>query len=370
MDIMGAILSGGGPVGSFTPQQRALTPDGSIAFGKMPVGASRGNACYRAAASPSGPVDLGEPIDGVFLFGSFARSIASNGLSMAGTQINALVTSTKHWTSGGGWTTLPNLAGSTETFGNALSSDGTTIVGRSQGALAKAFRWTAGGGTVSLGATNESYANDVSSDGLAACGIHNMAILGAPSDAFHWSSGGGITNIGKLPGGGTATATNITENGLTVFGNGNKVAGAGGPFYPWKWTSGGGLVDLGFTASGGSGGELRFIADDGSAACGNDNDTGFAWVWTPGGGFVPILNTEDDSGVYGMSGDGAFVIGYADTPGGGPLYFWRYEVATTTIVNFTDAFHPVAISYDGSVVLGYDVSNQAVLWPANFNPPI
>ena len=87
------------------------------------------------------------------------------------------------------------------------------------------FRWTSGGGLVSLGdlAGGGSQANAVSADGLVVVGQGNSAL---GDEAFRWTSMVGLVSLGDLPGGAFCSiARSVSGDGSVVVGQGNSASG-------------------------------------------------------------------------------------------------------------------------------------------------
>jgi probable HAF family extracellular repeat protein len=96
--------------------------------------------------------------------------------------------------------------------------------------------------------TNSS-ANAVSADGSTVVGIAvNPAYTSiSQQEAFRWTRGGGMVGLGTLTGGTQSGALGVSANGSVVVGNGSSSLGASKAF---RWTSGGGMVGLGFLPGG------------------------------------------------------------------------------------------------------------------------
>ncbi len=104
------------------------------------------------------------------------------------------------WSEAGGLVDLGVLSGHTTSVANAISSDGTVIVGTSSiSTTLRAFRWTQAGGMVEI-ATGTG--NFVSSDGTVVIGYTTTGI------PFRWTQAGGAVNIHT--GARTLTAVNST----------------------------------------------------------------------------------------------------------------------------------------------------------------
>jgi uncharacterized membrane protein len=166
-----------------------------------------------------------------------AWAIASDGSLIAGYSSTAGGEEAVRWTSASavsGLGFLPGGFSASRAFG--LSSDGTTIVGRSQVGevepipglfrpLHEAFRWTAAGGLEGLGQLTSdpnasSEARAVSDDGNTVVGSGGNNPLAFVSEAFRWTSAGGMVGLGVLPGGtGSSTASGVSGDGSLVIGH-------------------------------------------------------------------------------------------------------------------------------------------------------
>lgn len=125
---------------------------------------------------------------------------------------------------------------------NAISGDGTTIVGSSE-STGGAFRWTEAEGMQGLGALPKggvsSDAVDVSGDGSIVVGI--VKFRGTKQMAFRWSKSDGIQVLDDLPGGHeNCTATAISDDGAIIVGAGYSVGGSEAV----RWTKSGGVKSI------------------------------------------------------------------------------------------------------------------------------
>ncbi len=177
--------------------------------------------------------------------GSFSSAKVANGPLRIATNYPDTATGTLNVPSlwDGAWTSLPGLGSSSGgTTGTAydISADGQTIVGLmwiSPGE-AHAFRWTAAGGTVDLapGVGFSSRANAVSNDGSTVVGWRSSG----NRRATRWQ-GGVQTFLGSLdpanPQNGTSEALGVSANGAVIVGGSANKA--------FRWTQSGGMQDLG-----------------------------------------------------------------------------------------------------------------------------
>lgn len=127
----------------------------------------------------------------------------------------------------------------TSILGEAVSADGTTIVGQLSGggAPTTAFRWRAQTGFELLaghGGLRSQFAYDVSHDGSVVVG---EALASGGSVATLWNAAGVPTNLGRLPGDATSVALGVSADGAIVVGK----SGAGKAF---RWSATSGMVNI------------------------------------------------------------------------------------------------------------------------------
>jgi hypothetical protein len=136
-----------------------------------------------------------------------------------------------YWTQGGGWVGLGTFAGGTQSTANAISRDGSTIVGFSNDSSVtrSVFRWTQSGGMENLGSIaggNYSTPNAVNADGSVIVGEANTA--NGLNVAMRWTRTGGMQALSSLlSAGGVRTggmslraATGVSDNGKIIVGYG------------------------------------------------------------------------------------------------------------------------------------------------------
>jgi probable HAF family extracellular repeat protein len=116
-------------------------------------------------------------------------------------------------------TDLGSLGGTTSQA-EALSADGSVVVGRARNASNqwRAFRWTSAGGMTdlgSLGGTYSSQAEDVSADGSVVVGYATLA--SGQGRAFRWTQAEGMTDLGTL-GGTYSSASGVSDDGSVIVG--------------------------------------------------------------------------------------------------------------------------------------------------------
>jgi hypothetical protein len=241
-------------------------------------------------------------------------------------------------------------------IGNALSSDGTTVVGWATTSIAEplqierseAFRWTVADGMTFLRPAptaefTQGVATAVSADGQTIVGTHfNSECLydHEHGEAYRWSASDGMVGLGYLsspapdgydrsqataisPNGDTiygtsTTTTEVTQlynspfkwtnsNGLVPFtvqatavsGNGNTLVGARplpGGIEAFCWSEQFGIVDLGFLDGEVRFSEARAASADGSVIVGESYVSHIGYLpfrWTAGSGMQPIPLMDD-----------------------------------------------------------------------------
>lgn len=148
---------------------------------------------------------------------------------------NASAQHAYRWTAAGGMVDLGAAAGASRNsraFG--VSAVGDIVVGETEFVDANAFsgfrtgayRWTAAGGFQSLGAIEPGFstsATAVSADGSVVVGSGGVQVRVGNSStngsrAFRWSQAGGLVPIGPLPGHTFAQAAGVSDNGKIVVG--------------------------------------------------------------------------------------------------------------------------------------------------------
>lgn len=310
---------------------------------------------------------LGSLPDG---FESEALGVSSQGPVVAGTarDSNGYVRAFR-WTEAEGMRDLGTFGG-VVARGHAISDDGQTIVGFSSDAQGRlvAFRWQGGTmqalGHLSSVAWSEAYG--VSADGSM---ISGFSWWGSNFGAARW--------VGTTPQYLGTLAGTIASRGWGISADGQVVVGAA--FYPssglpearavrWNGTT---IQQLGALA-----GYRRSWAfacsQDGSVVVGyaipdNENDPTTSIRWVNGQpqdlGWLP-MNSPDGSIAYGVSGDGAIVVGNSD----GRAYRWTPQngmenlnvVYASLLTDGSTLYSANAISLDGRYIVGrgYNATTQ------------
>jgi probable HAF family extracellular repeat protein len=252
-----------------------------------------------------------------------------------------------------------------------ISADGAVVVGWETG-QAKAFRWTAAGGSEHLQplrAFGQSRALGVSGDGgtvvgesetyAVRWGLDGFASLlpGLPSiskaiaaswdgsivagttensgelerGAFRWSEGQEVMWLGHLPGDEISYTNDMTPDGRVIVGSSVRYSGAGS-IRGFRWTLDGGMVGLGFVPTG--------VSDDGGLMIGLNRSGPMIWTEDVGAvGLQPFLAGLglDLTGwrlvdVTANSGDGTTIAGYGYPPESATYDHWIATIPEPTTV--------------------------------------
>jgi len=286
-----------------------------------------------------------------------------------------------------------------EESANAISADGSVVVGRMDGYAA---RWVVGE-TITVdkifGEDYSSEAKHVSLDGSAVAGEIRDGLNGNRR-VVHWDTENGLTHVdeGAMWGLNEQKVASISRDGTTIIGTAN---GDGLSDTAYRWTAETGMVDLRAGSSWAVGGNCcttsraRAVSEDGRAVVGeayDGNNVVRAFYWHADDGIMlDIASTSVDnwasenairngwpvnSTATDISADGSTVIGYANaaerafrwTEASGLVNLVRTDFDDGTTADwgalYTNAY---AVSADGSVVVGEAYSetdglNQAFRW--------
>ncbi|HOW71158.1 MAG TPA: PEP-CTERM sorting domain-containing protein [Phycisphaerae bacterium] len=251
---------------------------------------------------------------------------------------------------------------------NAVSADGTTVVGLSMSDQGwQAFRWR-DGVMIGLGdlpgSTFHSEAYGVSADGSVVVGV------GQSPDghrAFRWE-GGALQSLGNLSAVGESSASGVSADGKVVVGQ------AFSRFGPeaFRWQDGvmSGLGDLpgGVFESSATG-----VSGDGRAVTGwsraGQYPEAFRWVDGTTTRLGSLAGLDKYSQASAISADGSTVVGVSSStsPSGNMAFRWRDGVMEPLgCVPFgLNSSYACAVSADGSVIVGKSnvaVGEEATIW--------
>ena len=284
--------------------------------------------------------------------------VSADGSVVVGTRANASSTEAFRWTQATGVQGLGFLPApggtSPSSSPSGVSSDGSTVVGTSSG---QAFRWTEQGGMVGLGFlpprtgfATESSALAVSADGSVVVGSSN-------GEAFRWTASTGMIGLGFL---GCCSAPRteaslVSEDGSVVVGTWSS-SDRPGP-QSFRWTQSQGMIDLGVLPGASSTSSLA-LSSNGASVAGFSGSQAFRWTESTGiqslAPFPAVFGTFDLSQAFGISADGAVVVGAAQTLNPFRANAFRWTSGTGPVALDQSGFASSArgISGDGSVVVG------------------
>jgi probable HAF family extracellular repeat protein len=291
---------------------------GVSADGAVVVGVARNAAgeyrAFRWTAS-GGMQDLGT------LGGdrSEAWGVSADGSVVVGWAFNAAWDDRAfRWTASGGMQDLGTLGG-LRSWANGVSADGAVVVGWAFNAAGqrRAFRWTASGGMQDLGTLGGwmSAAYAVSADGAVVVGWAENAVRRAR--AFRWTENDGMQNLGTLPGGDDSLAWGVSTNGAVVVGWTYYYVDPEVGYYEraFRWTENDGMQNLGTLGSGYSYSLAYGVSADGAVVVGFSDGRAFRWTASRG---MEDLNTTYANlltpGSYlgratAISPDGRYIVG-------------------------------------------------------------
>ncbi|MDJ0867963.1 MAG: hypothetical protein QNK03_17795 [Myxococcota bacterium] len=244
-------------------------------------------------------------------------------------------------------------------------------------ALAQNQPWFSGVGDLAGGAV-DSFANAVSADGSVVVGGSEGA---SGPEAFRWTAGGGIVGLGDLPGGVFhSVASGVSADGSVIAGTGVDSSDDSRAF---RWTQGAGLVALGqffcslcppFAFGEGVSGDGLVVVGAGTGKPVFGDITVEAARWTGGGtsidGIGHLSGPEEASGAAGASHDGAVIVGDSDSSGGIQGFYWdgsMHGLGGWPGAQLSSS--AAAISADASTIVGFANTSpsgtnekQAVRW--------
>jgi probable HAF family extracellular repeat protein len=286
---------------------------------------------------------------------------------------------------------LGDLSGGTFTsFAQAISADGTTVVGYSSSSNNnQAFRWTQPTGMVGLGelpgGSVFSYANSVSADGGVVVGESSSTLSGTiGGEAFRWTPTNGMIGLGDLPGGNfDSHAYAVSADGTVIIGNSSSSNGN----EAFRWTAATGMVGLNDLADGNFSSIAYGISADGSTIVGYGSppsNVHEAFRRTTATGMVGLgfLPCDTWTIARAVSGDGSAIVGDPQASTCRCVFIWDAQHGLRELLNvLTNNYglnlagwqlcRATALSYDGNVIVGYGVnpSGQTEAWIANIAPP-
>ncbi|MBY0111499.1 MAG: hypothetical protein K2Y21_01655 [Phycisphaerales bacterium] len=217
-----------------------LSGDGAVVIGQS--GSSTGDRAVRWTQA-TGLVNLGvlQPSDAF----SYAGATNADGSVVVGYSFgfSSLTLQAFRWTQATGMVGLGVLPGFTSSEATCVNGDGTIVVGTcslTPGATGPAFVWTSGLGMTELPSltplTPATRPFAMTPDGSTIVGLSSTS---GGNRAFRWTSGSGTLSLGTLPGDTTSEAYGVSADGLTVVG---RSTGVRNKAFVWNATLG--MIDL------------------------------------------------------------------------------------------------------------------------------
>lgn len=296
-----------------------------------------------------------------------ARAVSSDGATVAG---RGTGNEAFRWTRAGGLASLGDLRGSANSRAEAVSADGSVVVGTGDLSVRpEAFRWTASGGLLGLGFSAnpadspESRAYGVSADGAIVVGSVRVKLDTTHYEAFRWTATGGMTTIGMLPGDFESQANAISADGSVIVGYSSGTSHG----TAFRWTAGGGMQGLGDLPGGAEGSSALAVSADGNTVVGSGTSASGteAFRWTAGEGMVGLGELAGGyfySAAFGVSRDGSVIVGNSNAAAGDTAFIWTrttgmvslksYLAARNVDVSNWEFTHAHGISADGSSIAG------------------
>jgi uncharacterized membrane protein len=260
-----------------------------------------------------------------------ANAVSADGSTVVGSGQGAFV-----WSSNAGLVPLVDPTGTGFlTSANGVSADGSVVVGNSSRGP---YRWELGGTFARLidlpPGTSSNAAWDVSADGASVVGYRHTA---AGQEAYVWTSTGGFIGLGDIPGGRFESgATAISADGSTVIGSSISFEQDNFPDPPldgWEafiWTGATGMVSIGELPGGAVYARAEAVSGNGSVVVGASTEglsTPVAFIWDAAHGMrrlQDVLVAEyglDLAGwtlfsANGISADGNTIVGWGVGPDG------------------------------------------------------
>jgi len=271
---------------------------------------------------------------------------------------------------------LPNLPGHSQSHAADVSADGSVIVGTSEhydvdtGAfLVSGFRWE-NGMLTNLGYLNPGYkytkGMGVSADGSIIVGD---SISSYDKQAYKWTQADGMQGLGYLPGQYTSYADAISSDGSIIAGYGSSVAGP--VAIMWKDGMKTPLGDL----SGGVYESMSFdVSNNGTIVGRSTSAQGQeAFRWTQETGMVGLGDFTGGrylSWANAVTEDGSIVVGQGETDNGSVAFIWdelnglrsiQYVLENDFGMDLTgwSLSKAIDITPDGSVIIGTGYYNQS-----------
>ncbi len=320
-------------------------------------------------------------------FGSVGYALSADGLVVTGSSTSTAGERAFRWTAGGGMVSLGVLTNyAASSLGQAVNSDGSVVAGLSSANdfSSRAFRWTAATGMVALGDANSppSQSHALSADGSVVVGESHFAGLNEVR-AFRWTSAG-MQNLGLLPGvdPNTSFSTAWGESG-----DGAVIAGSTTPINvqldrAFRWTAASGMQDLG-VLPGANASNAFAVSADGLAIAGTsgyvlNNGTGaYSYVhatrWTAAAGIQDLgalgINASNPgfAQAWAISGDGASVVGSSTVGGLDHAFLWTPSRGMVDLNTYLPTLGINLTGWTLSVAKGISANGAAIAGYGTFN---
>ena len=257
------------------------------------------------------------------------------------------------WTAVGGTRSLGTLPGMVKSQPGGVSRDGRVVVGTATDAsgMTQAFRWTQETGIMAI-ADNNSDVSDVSADGLVIVGDVGKS-------AFRWTEATGAVVLPLLPGSRECMADHVSADGTVILGRCQDPTTGLTTIIPrWDATGVSRLQVSGFPSV--LSVDANVVAGDETDA--NYNSQAFRWDRQAGATLLGFPPGDKQSRVNDMSSDGSVVIGRADAE----AFRWTTTAGMVGLGHLgpTDGFSEAkCITEDGTTIAGSSGSS-GVLWNA------
>jgi len=325
------IASGAANAASFTGVG-GLSGPSSLAYG---VSADGTTVVGRSASPPglgsfrwtsaNGIEDIGDIPGGPF--SSIAYDASGDGSVVVGQGSNPFFQSVAYvWTSSTGAVDIGTLPGASSGQANAVSVDGTKVAGQTSGGVTEAFIWDSTNGMIGLGdlagGLTSSAGLGLSSDGSTVVGRSNST---SGIEAFRWDSTNGMQGLGDLAGGGFGSfASGVSADGSIIVGRGTSAAG----LEAMIWDSTNGMQGLGDLPGGSFFSEASDVSGNGGTVVGRSNSAAGqrAFIWNATDGMQDLSIVLASLGIdltgwtltdaTGISDDGLTIVGVGTNASG------------------------------------------------------
>jgi probable HAF family extracellular repeat protein len=292
--------------------------------------------------------------------GSEAFNVSAGGRFVTGQSRTANGNEAFLWSEQTGMVGLGVPAGSDTSSGDAVSGDGSKVVGHYYDGVGRAFEWTPESGIVDFdpfpAGASDPQPSGISADGGTIVGVYRSALSGSLV-AFHWHDGT-LTEVA------TGSAFDVSADGSVVVGFASSEA--------YIWTAADGVTGLGFLPGGSGFSRASGISADGQVVIGSSQNSASdteAFRWTESGGMVGLGDLpggEFYSDASDTTADGSIVVGQGTTSEGSAPFIWDETNGMRNLADvLTDDYGlgdalagwdlnlATAISDDGKVIVGY-----------------